>query len=49
VKAAHTATFVALKRGFLNPNSTPWTGEVHVIDIGAPRVLVDEYRQRANT
>jgi NAD(P)H-hydrate epimerase len=46
VKAAHTATFVAPKRGFLNPASRPWTGEVHVIDIGAPRVLVDEYRRR---
>lgn len=46
VKATHTATFVAPKRGFLNPASKPWTGEVHVIDIGAPRVLVEEYSQR---
>ena len=46
VRATHTATFVAPKRGFLNPASKAWTGEVHVIDIGAPRVLVDEYRQR---
>ncbi len=46
VRATHTATFVALKRGFLNPHSKVWTGEVHVIDIGAPRVLVEEYRQR---
>jgi NAD(P)H-hydrate epimerase len=46
VKATHTATFVAPKRGFLNPDSRQWTGEVHVIDIGAPRVLVEEYRQR---
>lgn len=44
VRAAHTATFVAPKRGFLNPASREWTGEVHVIDIGAPRVLVEEYR-----
>lgn len=44
VKATHTATFVAPKRGFLNPASREWTGEVHVIDIGAPRKLVDEYR-----
>ena len=44
VRAAHTATFVAPKRGFLNPNSQEWTGEVHVIDIGAPRTLVEEYR-----
>jgi NAD(P)H-hydrate epimerase len=48
VKAAHTATFVAPKRGFLNPASKAWTGEVHTIDIGAPRVLVEEYRQRAS-
>lgn len=44
VRATHTATFVAPKRGFLNPASRAWTGEVHVIDIGAPRVLVEEYR-----
>jgi len=44
VRATHTATFVAPKRGFLNPKSREWTGEVHVIDIGAPRKLVDEYR-----
>ena len=48
VRATHTATFVALKRGFLNPDSKRWTGEVHVIDIGAPRVLVEEYRQRTS-
>ena len=47
VRAAHTATFVALKRGFLNPDSGAWTGEVRVIDIGAPRVLVEDYRNRA--
>jgi NAD(P)H-hydrate epimerase len=46
VKATHTATFVAHKKGFLNPASREWTGDVHVIDIGAPRVLIDEYRQR---
>lgn len=45
VRATHTATFVAPKRGFLNPKSREWTGEVHVIDIGAPRKLIDEYRR----
>ncbi|MBY0458862.1 MAG: NAD(P)H-hydrate epimerase [Gemmataceae bacterium] len=45
VRATHTATFVAHKRGFLNPKSKEWTGAVHVVDIGAPRVLVDEYRR----
>ena len=44
VRATHTATFVAPKRGFLNPKSREWTGEVHVIDIGVPRRLIDEYR-----
>jgi NAD(P)H-hydrate epimerase len=47
VRATHTATFVAHKKGFLNPASRKWTGEVHVIDIGAPRVLIEEYRRRA--
>lgn len=46
VRATHTATFVAHKKGFLNPTSRQWTGEVHVIGIGAPRPLVDEYRNR---
>ena len=44
IRAMHTATFVAPKAGFLNPNAQPWLGEVHVIDIGAPKKLVDEYR-----
>ena len=49
VKATHTATFVAHKKGFLNPAAQAWAGEIHVIDIGAPRVLVDEYRRRRET
>jgi NAD(P)H-hydrate epimerase len=49
IKATHTATFVALKKGFLNPNAKPWVGEVHVIDIGAPKKLVDEYRAKSLT
>jgi NAD(P)H-hydrate epimerase len=44
VRATHTATFVAPKLGFANPNARPWLGEVHVLDIGAPKKLVDEYR-----
>jgi NAD(P)H-hydrate epimerase len=43
VRARHTATFVALKHGFLNPDAAAWLGQVHVIDIGAPRVLVEAY------
>jgi NAD(P)H-hydrate epimerase len=45
IRAAHTATFVAPKRGFLNPASKEWTGEVHVVEIGAPRELVEIYRR----
>jgi NAD(P)H-hydrate epimerase len=40
VRAQHTATFVALKKGFAEQSAREWLGQVHVIDIGAPRVLV---------
>jgi NAD(P)H-hydrate epimerase len=46
IRATHTATFVAPKKGFSQPAAQPWLGEVHVIDIGAPRRLVEEYRSR---
>jgi len=49
IKASHTATFVACKKGFLNPSAKPWLGEVHVIDIGAPKKLVDEFRGKSLT
>jgi NAD(P)H-hydrate epimerase len=44
VRATHTATFVAPKVGFRNPVAAPYLGTVTVIDIGAPKKLVDEYR-----
>jgi NAD(P)H-hydrate epimerase len=44
IRSTHTATFVAAKAGFLNPNAKPWLGRVHVVGIGAPKKLVDEYR-----
>jgi NAD(P)H-hydrate epimerase len=44
IRASHTATFIAPKKGFLNPNGKKWIGEVHVVDIGVPRILVDQYR-----
>jgi NAD(P)H-hydrate epimerase len=44
IKAAHTATFVAWKKGFLAPAAAPWIGEVHVVDIGAPKRLVDQFQ-----
>lgn len=42
IRARHTATFVAAKQGFANPAALPWLGEVHVVDIGAPRQLLQE-------
>ena len=39
IRAAHTVTFVAEKVGFANPAARQWLGQVHVVDIGAPRVL----------
>jgi NAD(P)H-hydrate epimerase len=42
VRADDTATFVARKRGFDNPSSKKWTGRVHVIDIGVPRVMLKD-------
>jgi NAD(P)H-hydrate epimerase len=42
VRADHTCTFVASKIGFNNPNASAYVGKVHVLDIGAPRRLVEE-------
>ena len=42
IRAAHTCTFVAAKRGFFAPRAERYTGQVHVLDIGAPRRLVEE-------
>jgi NAD(P)H-hydrate epimerase len=48
IRATATATFVARKSGFLNnPEAQTWTGEVHVVGIGAPRVLVEEFQGRS--
>ncbi len=44
IRATHTATFVAPKVGFRTPAAAPYLGTVTVIDIGAPKKLVDEYR-----
>jgi NAD(P)H-hydrate epimerase len=44
IRATHTATFVAPKVGFRNPAAAPYLGAARVIDIGAPKKLVDEYR-----
>jgi NAD(P)H-hydrate epimerase len=42
IRAEHTVTFVAEKRGFANPSSKEWIGQVHVVDIGAPRRLLEK-------
>jgi NAD(P)H-hydrate epimerase len=42
-RAAHTCTFVAPKIGFSNPAAAEYLGQVHILDIGAPRKLVEEY------
>jgi NAD(P)H-hydrate epimerase len=42
VKAHHTATFVAMKKGFANTEAKRWLGQVHVIDIGVPRRLLEK-------
>jgi NAD(P)H-hydrate epimerase len=41
IRAAHTCTFVALKPGFLVPGADQYTGQVHVVSIGAPRRIVE--------
>ncbi len=42
IRAAHTCTFVAPKPGFFAPGAAAYTGQVHVLDIGAPRSLVEK-------
>jgi NAD(P)H-hydrate epimerase len=42
IRADHTCTFVDRKVGFDNPAAAVYLGQVHVLDIGAPRRLVDE-------
>jgi NAD(P)H-hydrate epimerase len=41
VRAQHTATFVAQKKGFAEPAAREWLGRVHVLDIGAPRRAIN--------
>jgi NAD(P)H-hydrate epimerase len=45
VRAHHTATVAAPKRGFFELEAKPWLGEIHVIDMGAPRRLTEEIRR----
>jgi len=41
-RADHTCTFVATKIGFANTHAAEYLGQVHVIDIGAPRRLIEQ-------
>lgn len=43
IAANYTATFVARKKGFQNPASSQYTGEIRVLDIGAPRELLTRF------
>jgi NAD(P)H-hydrate epimerase len=43
-RADHTCTFVAQKSGFAAESARPYLGEVHVLDIGAPRKLLESLR-----
>ena len=49
VRAAHTCTFVAVKPGLLAPQAAGYVGQLHVLDIGAPRVLVEQLLAAAET
>jgi len=42
IRAAVTCTFVAAKPGLLAPDAAQYTGEVRVLDIGAPKKLIEE-------
>jgi NAD(P)H-hydrate epimerase len=42
IRAAHTCTFVAAKPGFFAPGAEQFTGQIHVLDIGSPRKLINE-------
>jgi NAD(P)H-hydrate epimerase len=48
VMAHHTATFVALKKGFLSPKAQPYVGHVYVLDIGVPRIVLEPYLEKTD-
>lgn len=41
VRADRTATFAGLKRGFTSPEAAALLGDVHVVDIGVPKELLE--------
>jgi NAD(P)H-hydrate epimerase len=40
IRARHTATVAALKKGFFHPSAASWLGRVHLLDMGAPAALL---------
>jgi NAD(P)H-hydrate epimerase len=46
IRADHTCTFAAMKIGFTQPSAKPFTGTVHVCDIGVPPQLIAEISKR---
>lgn len=42
VRAKHTITFVAAKPGLLVAAAKPYVGELHIVDIGVPRKVLDD-------
>jgi len=48
-RADHTITFVAAKPGLVVSEAKPFVGELHVVDIGVPRVLIEEIVEQASS
>lgn len=44
IKAEHTVTFIASKKGFTEPMAKQYLGQVHEIDIGIPHRLLQNFR-----
>lgn len=42
IRAAHTFTFCTLKTGLVEPAAQPFTGQVHICDIGVPEEVIRE-------
>jgi NAD(P)H-hydrate epimerase len=42
VRADHTCTFAAMKIGLTEPTAKPFTGVIHICDIGVPPQLIDK-------
>lgn len=43
LRADHTCTFVAAKPGLIVPAARPFVGHLHVVDIGIPHKLLDQF------